>query len=208
MLKQFLSPKEIEKKSLKIIESKVGNLGVTREKKEIIMRVAHATADIEIAKGIIFHPQAIEKGILAIRTSRDIITDVEMVKAGIRIKELKNFGNRIFCFLNDEKVEKEAKDKNLPRARLAIRRAASHLDDNIVVIGNAPTALFELLSLIKEGKVSPALVIGTPVGFVGAAESKKALRKISVPYITNKSRKGGSAVACAIINAIIKLAIR
>jgi precorrin-8X/cobalt-precorrin-8 methylmutase len=208
MLKEFLSPKEIEKISFEIIERELGNLDVSKEEKEIIMRVAHATADPEFAKRVIFHPQAIEKGILALKSGRDIITDVEMVKAGIRIKELKEFGNKIFCFLNDKKVLDRAKDESLPCAVLAMRQAIPHINGNIVVIGNAPTALFELVRLIEEKKASPALVIGIPVGFVGASESKEALRNASIPYITNEGRRGGSAVACAIINALIKLAIR
>ena len=208
MPRSYMSPEDIEKKSMEIIERKLDGLDCSFEQKEIIKRVVHTTVDVQFGKGLIFHPQAIKKDISAIKAGKDIITDVEMVKTGIRIKELKSFGNRIFCFLNDKEVLKRALDENLPRAPLAIRRAVSHLDGNIVVIGNAPTALFELVSLIKEKKVSPVLVIGIPVGFVGAAESKEALRNISAAYITNKGRKGGSTVACAIMNALIKLAIR
>ena len=204
----FLSPEEIEKKSFKIIEEELADLDVPMGEKEVIKRVAHASADTAFAKGIIFQPQAMEKGVSAIRTGRHIITDVEMVKAGIRIRELEKFGNKLFCFINDEEILDKAKDGKLPRAVLAMRQAIPYINGNIVVIGNAPTALFELMNLIKQEKVSPALVIGIPVGFVGAAESKNALRTVSVPYITNNGRKGGSAVACAIINALIKLAIQ
>ena len=203
----FLSPEEIEKKSLKIVESELGNISVSGEEKEVIKRAAHATADVEFAKGIIFHPSAIGAGILAIESGSDIVTDVEMVKAGIRMKDLESFGNKILCFLNDEQVLKHAKLENIPRAVLAMRQAVPYINGNIVVIGNAPTALFELVNLIEQERVSPALIIGIPVGFVGAAESKNALRTVSVPYITNDGRKGGSAAACAIINALIKLAI-
>ena len=207
-LREFLSPEEIEKKSFGIIEEELGNLNVSEDEKKVIKRVAHAAADVEFAKGIIFHPDALKKGILALKSGSDIVTDVEMVKAGIRKKELETFGNKIYCFLNDEKVLKGAKLKNLPRAVLSMRYAVSHIDGGIVVIGNAPTALFELVSLIREKKVSPALVIGIPVGFVGAEESKRALRRLSIPHITNEGKRGGSAAAAAVINAIIKLAVK
>ncbi len=204
----FLSPEEIEKKSFEIIEEELGDINVHRGEKEVIKRAAHASADTEFAKGIIFQPQAIEKGVSAIKAGRHIITDVEMVKAGIRIRELEKFGNKLLCFINNEEVLDKAKHERLPRAVLAMRQAMPYINESIVVIGNAPTALFELMNLIKQEKVSPALIIGIPVGFVGAAESKNALRTVSVPYITNNGRKGGSAAACAIINAIIKLAIQ
>ncbi len=206
-LREFLKPEEIERKSFEIIEKELGNLNVSGGEKEVIKRVAHAAADIEFAKGIIFHPDALKKGVLALKSGSDIVTDVEMVKAGIRKKELETSGNKIYCFLNDEKVIKDAKLKNLPRAVLAMRYAIHHINEGIVVIGNAPTALFELVELIREEKVSPALVIGIPVGFVGAEESKNALRRLSVPHITNEEKRGGSAAATAVINAIIKLAI-
>ena len=201
MSREYMAPEEIEKKSMSLIEEELGKLNCTFAEREIIKRVIHTTCDVEFGKGLIFHPQAVNAGLEAIRSGRRIITDVHMVKTGIRAYDLRAFGNQILCFF-----DREPGGSSLPRAVLAMRKAERYMDDSIVAIGNAPTALFEVVDLAKEEKVSPGLIIGIPVGFVGAAEAKEKLRQLDVPYITNKGRRGGSTVACAILNALIKLA--
>ncbi len=197
---------EIEKKSFEIIEGLLGRHGFSEKELAIVKRVIHTTGDIEFGKELIIHPQAIDRAISAIRSGCNIITDVNMVKAGIRDKALNPFGGRLYCFVNDEEVIKKASDKKKTRSALGIQRAMPLLANGIVAIGNAPTALFEIIRLIKEDGLRPALIVGVPVGFVDAAESKDELLKVDIPYITNKGRKGGSPVAVAIINALIILA--
>lgn len=207
MAREYMAPEEIEAKSMEMIENELAGWQISFEEKEIIKRVIHTTVDFDFGKGIIFHPSAIKAGILAITSGGNIITDVHMVKAGIRAYQLERFGNTIHCFL-----DKDNKDQGnlvrIPRAVLGMRKAIPLLNGSIVAIGNAPTALFEVVDLVQAEKVRPALIIGVPVGFVGATESKEALREINVPYITNTGRRGGSTVACAIVNALIKLSYR
>ena len=198
-----MSPDDIEKKSMEIIEKEMGEVTCSFEQKQIIKRVIHTTVDVDFGKSLIFHPQAVEAGIEAIKSGKKIITDVHMVKAGIRTYDLTKFGNEILCFFDKEK--KEPNQENIPRAVLAMRKAKSYLTDSIIAIGNAPTALFEVIDMVKSKRAKPLLIIGIPVGFVGASESKEELRQLDIPYITNKGRRGGSTVACAILNALIKL---
>ena len=199
----YMAPDDIEKKSMEIIEKEMGEVTCSFEQKQIIKRVIHTTVDADFGKSLIFHPKAGEIGLKAIRRGKRIITDVYMVKAGIRAYDLKQFGNEILCFFDKEK--KEPNEENIPRAVLAMRKAKSYLTDSIIVIGNAPTALFEVIDMVKSKQVKPLLIVGIPVGFVGASEAKEELRQLDIPYITNKGRRGGSTVACAILNALIKL---
>lgn len=197
---------EIEKKSFEIIEGLLGRHSFSEKELAIVKRVIHTTGDIEFGKELIIHPQAIDRGVSAIRSGCNIITDVNMVKAGIREKVLNSFGGGLYCFVNDEDVIKEAAGQGKTRSALGMQRAMPLLANGIVAIGNAPTALFEIIRLINEDGLRPALIVGVPVGFVDAAESKDELLKVDIPYITNKGRKGGSPVAVAIVNALIILA--
>ena len=141
-----------------------------------------------------------------IKQGKNIVVDSSMVKAGINKNITARFKNKIICRIHDKDVIRKAGELNLTRAIVAMRKSQREMEGGIIAIGNAPTALFELCDLIKEAKSKPALVVGIPVGFVGAAESKRALRSLKIPYITNKSRKGGSTVAAAIVNALLILA--
>jgi precorrin-8X/cobalt-precorrin-8 methylmutase len=199
-----MAPDEIEKKSMEIIEQEMGDLQCSYKERKIIKRVIHTTVDVDFGKSLIFHPSAIETGIKAIKEGKTIITDVHMVKSGIRAYDLTEFGNKILCFFDKEKTEPNP--DNIPRAVLSMRKAGEKLNNSIVAIGNAPTALFELIDMVKDNKVKPCLIIGMPVGFVGSAESKEELQELDVPYITINGRRGGSAVAAAILNALIKIA--
>lgn len=191
------NPREIEAMSFSIIDNYLKNINLPRYEKEVVKRVIHASADPWYAKGLIFHPEAVKAGIKAIRRRRNIIVDTEMVKSGI--------GGKAICLINDKDVIRQSARLKLTRAILSMRKACRLMHGGIVVIGNAPSALFELCSLIREGKARPALIVGLPVGFVGAKESKKRLLDLDIPYITNRSRRGGSAVAAAVVNAILKL---
>lgn len=205
-MKIILNPKSIENKSFEIISQLLPGLSLPYAQMQVLKRVIHATTELNYAKELSFHPQAIKAGLRAIKEGNDIICDVGMVEAGINKKSLIVFGGRVRCFINDNNVVKKANKLKIAKAILAMRKASPFMDGAIVAIGNAPTALFELCELVKKGKTGPALIIGVPVGFVGAVESKKCLTALGIPYITNSSTKGGSSVAVAITNALLKLA--
>ena len=155
----------------------------------------------EIIK-IIFHKQAIESGIAALKRGCNIIVDVNGVVGLLNKDNLSKFSNNVICGISDPAVVEEAKKLNKTRAQTAMRIAAKEMDGAIVAIGNAPTALQEVIQMAKEGLTRPALVVGIPVGFVCAAESKEELRHSDIVHITNLGRKGGSPCASAILNAL------
>ncbi len=197
----------IEKQSFDIIESEIGTHDYNKDQWVIVRRIIHATADFDFANDckILFHPKAIESAFLAFSKQSYIVTDVEMVLHGINKKSLSSLNMTGVCYINDPECIKNSKKFEKTRSELAIQKAMDKINNGIVVIGNAPTALYEVISLIKEKKLSPFLVIGIPVGFVSAVESKYELSKINIPYITNSGRKGGSSAASSIINALMLL---
>ena len=152
------------------------------------------------------HPEAIDRAIEALKAGAHIYTDVEMVRTGINKKKLASFGGEVHCLVADPDVAVRAKAEGITRSMVAMRQFGKDLDGNIVAIGNAPTALFEVLRLVREEGIRPACIVGIPVGFVGAAESKAALAENGiVPYITVEGTKGGSPIAAAAINALMYL---
>ncbi len=197
----------IEDKSMEIIDSEIGTHSYSPEEWIIVKRVIHSTADFDFARDgkIVFHKDAIKNGIDALQKGCNIIVDVNGVIGGLNKDNIQKFKNQVICDISDTKVVEEAKKLNKTRAQTAMRMAAKQMNGGIVAIGNAPTALLEVIQMIKEGVTAPALVIGIPVGFVCAAESKDDLRSTNVPYITNIGRKGGSPCASAIINALFKI---
>ena len=197
----------IEDKSMEIIEHEVGSHPYNDMEWPIVRRVIHATTDFDFAgkNKIIFHKDAITSGISALKNGCSIITDVNGVIGGLNKQNPKDFGNNIICSISDSSLAERAKQENKTRAQMSMRVAALEMDGGIVVIGNAPTALLEVIKMIREGITKPALVIGIPVGFVSAAESKEELQTINVPFITNTGRKGGSSCAASIVNALFKL---
>jgi precorrin-8X/cobalt-precorrin-8 methylmutase len=198
---------DIEKKSFEIIDSEIRSHSYSEQQWAIVRRVIHATADFDFAgKGrILFHEKAIESAFNAIRNRCTIVTDVDMVLAAINKKSLADLGLKTACYISDGKVAEEARRSGRTRSETAMRHAARDMDGGIVAIGNAPTALYEVISMIREGSTRPALVVGIPVGFVSAPESKEELAKMDVPFITNVGRKGGSPAASSIINAMLLL---
>lgn len=197
----------IEDQSMKIIDNEIGSHHYDKYEWPIVRRVIHATADFDFARDnkIIFHKDAISRGTQALRNGCNIIVDVDGVLGGLNKKNLKDFSNKTICNISNQDLFEVAKKQNKTRAQIAMRIAAKEMSGSVVVVGNAPTALFEVISMIKEGLVRPALVIGMPVGFVSSPESKDALQIIDIPYITNKGRKGGSPCASAIVNALFNL---
>ncbi len=205
-----VEPGEIERGSFSIIESEVPEPRPFRgEQWQIVRRMIHATADFEFLSFVVFHPDAVRSGISALRSGCLVITDTEMARAGISPRRLERLGCGVKCYINDPDVIDRASKKGMTRAASAVDRALSRLTDNICVIGNAPTALLRLLEHIKKKRCKPALVVGMPVGFVNASESKQMLMEQSyVPFITIRGRKGGSAVAASAVNQLAELALK
>jgi precorrin-8X/cobalt-precorrin-8 methylmutase len=206
-----LKPHDIEKRSFEIISEETDLSDIPPEQLPIIKRVIHATADFEFKNTLIFHPDAIRTGIDAIKSGKNILTDVEMVKTGIIKRWLEPYGGKVICNINDEDVVRLSKDTGKTRSEIAIEKALQ-ADNNIgiIAIGNAPTALLKVIDIFNNSHYASRithhglLVVGVPVGFVKAFESKALLSAQKFPFITNLSRKGGTPVAVAIINALLK----
>jgi len=197
----------IENESMEIIDREVGSHPYSDMEWPIVRRIIHATADFDFAgeNKIVFHKDAITSGINALKNGCSIIADVNGVIGGLNKQNPKDFGNNLICNISDPDVAERAKQENKTRAQMSMRIAASEMNGGILVIGNAPTALLEVIKMIREGVTKPALVIGIPVGFVSAEESKEELQTVDVPFITNTGRKGGSSCAASIVNALFKL---
>lgn len=197
-------PTEIERRSMEIIRPHLAELKLGEAEVKVYSRIIHAAGDVEYAPIIRIHPGAVAAAKEAMKHGRNIYTDVEMVRTGINKKRLAAFGGEVKCLIADEKVAEMAKAQGITRSMAAMRAFGKELDGAIVAIGNAPTALFEVLRLMEEENIRPAVVIGIPVGFVGAADSKELLAKNDkVPYITVEGTKGGSPIAAAAVNAIL-----
>jgi len=203
-----LRPEEIEAGSFRIIDEEAGEHGWNEAEWQIVRRVIHTSADFDYVNTMLFSQGSIEKAIAAIKSGAGIVTDTNMALSGINKPRLIPFGSALSCHIADADVGILAKREGVTRSVLAIRKAIKELHNRIFVIGNAPTALFELLRMIEAKEVRPALIIGLPVGFVGATESKALLAAGShgIPFITNIGRKGGSNVAAAVVNALVILA--
>lgn len=198
----------IEDASMQMIEDEIGSHEFNEKEWPIVRRIIHSTADFEFANKnkIIFHKDAITSGMNALRNGCSIVVDVNGVIGGFNKQNPKDFGNNIICNISKPEIMDLAKKEGKTRSQVSMRTAISDIDGGVVVIGNAPTALIEVIKMVKEGIVKPALIVGIPVGFICAAESKEELAKLEeTPFITNLGRKGGSSSASAIINAIFKL---
>jgi len=197
----------IEDESMQIIDDEVGPHQYDKFEWPIVRRVIHATADFDFAgkNKIIFHKDAVMNGINALKEGCSIVVDVNGVIGGMNKQNPKDFGNKVICNISDPDIAEQAKKENKTRSQMSMRAAASEINGGVVAIGNAPTALLEVIQMISEGITKPALIIGIPVGFVAAAESKEELQMIDVPFITNTGRKGGSSCAASIVNALFKL---
>ncbi len=200
------NPYEIEATSMNIIEKELGTHSFSESEAPLVKRMIHTTGDMTYKDIVAIKPGAIEAGVEAIKAGCRIVTDTTMALAGINKRALAKANCRIACYIAHEDVFKLAKEQQSTRAMAAVDMAVKE-DVDIFVFGNAPTALYRLGELIEETQIAPELIIGVPVGFVGAAESKEYLRELNVPSITTIGTKGGSNVAAAVLNAIIYMAV-
>jgi precorrin-8X/cobalt-precorrin-8 methylmutase len=200
-------PQEIEAESIRRIEAQVGAHNLAPEVWSVVRRMIHTSADLDYLQTVRIHPRAIAAGVAALRQGCALVTDTRMLLAGISSGRLARLGVEPFCLMDDSEVAKEAVRQGTTRAAAAMEAALPRLAGGIVAIGNAPTALLRLLELLAAGAPPPALVVGLPVGFVNAAESKELLSRQDYPFITALGPKGGSAVAAAVVNALAILAL-
>lgn len=200
-----LAPAEIEKRSFEIITSELEEKGIVLDPANelVIKRCIHTSADFEYAETLSFSEGAVEKMKELIRGGACIVTDTNMALAGINKKKLASFGGETFCYMADEDVAAEAKDRGITRATVSMEKASKLDKDVIFAIGNAPTALIRLHEMMEEGIYTPKFVIGVPVGFVNVVASKELFLDSDVPYIINRGRKGGSNISAAICNAVL-----
>lgn len=197
-------PMTIENRSMELIAPHLAELHLDERETKLYSRLIHASGDVGYAPITRVHPQAIDATIAALKRGVDIYTDVEMVRTGINKKKLASFGGTVHCLVADPDVAARAKAEGITRSMVAMRTFGKDMDGSIVAIGNAPTALFEVLRLVREEGIRPACIVGIPVGFVGAAESKAELAANDiVPYITVEGSKGGSPIAAAAVNALM-----
>lgn len=199
--------RSIEAESFRIIDEEMGEHAFPPHQWAIIRRVIHTTGDFEYAPQMRFHPDAVERGVDALRRGVTLFTDTRMIRVGLSPWRLQWFGNEVMTPVTDPESQKWAEAMKTTRSVAAFRHQSQRLSGSIVAVGNAPTALLETIRLIREDGIRPALVIGVPVGFVQAAESKEALRQMEdQPHITVSGRKGGSSVAVAILHALLEQA--
>lgn len=199
--------RKIEDDSFAIIDREVGPHGLPDATWQVVRRVIHATADFEFLQLMRVSDDAVASGIAALRGGRPLIVDVKMIAAGVSEERLAAYGVELRSYISDPDVIDAAKAAGSTRAIEAMRKAhrRGELDGAIIAIGNAPTALLEIVRLVEEEGARPALVIGVPVGFVSAAESKEAVLAAPIPSIVARGRKGGSPIAVAVIHALLLL---
>lgn len=202
-MSEYMKPADIEKRSFEIITAELGPHDFSPEEEPVVKRVIHTSADFDYAKNLTFSPDAVKKGMEALRAGATVVTDTNMALSGISKGTLAQLGGRAVCFMADPEVAAEAKARGTTRAVVSMERAAALEGSVIFAIGNAPTALIRIHELIGEGKLAPALVIGVPVGFVNVVESKELFVGGETPSIIARGRKGGSNVAAAIVNALL-----
>ena len=197
----------IEDESMQIIENEIGSHPYNEREWPIVRRIIHSTADFDFARDnkIIFHKNAVQSGLNALANRCSIVIDVNGIVGLLNKQNPKDYSNNVVCNISEPSIMKAASEAGKTRAQMSMRMAKEDMNGGIVVIGNAPTALLEVMKMIREGITKPALVIGIPVGFVSAVESKEELAQMNIPFITNQGRKGGSPCASAIVNALYKL---
>ncbi|MDB2153171.1 precorrin-8X methylmutase [Clostridium butyricum] len=201
------NPMGIEEKSFEIIGEEMGEHSFSDEELLIVKRTIHTTADFEYKDLVEISENAIETAKNLFINGATIYTDTNMALNGINKIALSKTNSKVICYVNEPQVHEEAKTKNITRSMAAVEKACEDNVD-IFVFGNAPTALFRLKELIKEGRANPKLIVAVPVGFVGAAESKENMNELNIPYIRVKGRKGGSTVAAAIVNALMYMVVK
>jgi len=202
-----LPPEEIERRSMAIIDAEAGAHPWGPRRWAVVRRMIHTTADFDWRDICMFHDQAIDSGLAALQSGRVIVTDTRMAQMGLSPWRLDKLGVVARCLVDDPATAAIAKARGVTRSLAAVDLAVEQNLGQIFVIGNAPTALLRLLEHCDAGRVKPSLVVGLPVGFVNAAEAKDALGQRDLPFITARGRKGGSAVAASVINALAIMAL-
>lgn len=200
---EHIAPMDIEQRSFAIITQLLGDRALDPENEAVIKRVIHTTADFDYADTLTFTPHAVSLGIQALRKGCHIVTDTQMARAGINKTVLERLGGAVHCFMADEDVAREARERGITRAAVSMERAAALPGPCLFAIGNAPTALIALRELMDAGRISPALIVAVPVGFVNVVEAKELILTSGAPAIVARGRKGGSNVAAAICNAML-----
>ena len=195
-----MKPMEIEQRSFEIITELLGDRVLDPENELVIKRVIHTTADFDYADNLTFSDHAVQKGIAALKSGCDIVTDTQMALSGISKPALKKLGCQAVCFMADEDIAREAKARETTRARVSMERALAIPGSKLLVCGNAPTFLEPLEN---HADLKNTVVIGVPVGFVHVVEAKEMLLKTGLPCIVARGRRGGSNVAAAIVNALL-----
>ncbi len=203
---QKVAPAEIEARSMEIITGEMGPHSFTDEQLPIVKRCIHASADFDYVKDLRFTEGAVKAGLAAIEAGCTVVTDTQMACSGVNKRVLERFGGRACCFISDEDVAKEAKERGVTRAAVSMERAAKLEGPVLLALGNAPTALVRACELMVSGEFAPALTVGVPVGFVNVVESKELLLDMPGEHIVAVGRKGGSNIAAAIVNALLYLA--
>ena len=198
-----MKPMEIERRSFEIITEELGQRKIDPEFELVVKRVIHTTADFDYYDNLCFSEHAVLRMMDAIRAGCDVITDTTMAQSGINKKLLAQFGGQARCFIGDEDVAREAKERGVTRSLVSMEKAARLGKPLIFAIGNAPTALFSICDLMRAGKLAPEMIIGVPVGFVNVVEAKEEVMRTAQNYIVARGRKGGSNVAAAIVNAVL-----
>ena len=198
-----MKPMEIERRSFEIITEELGDRKLDPEFELVVKRVIHTTADFDYYDNLCFSEHAVLRMMDAIRAGCDVITDTTMAQSGINKKILAQFGGQARCFIGDEDVAREAKERGVTRSLASMEKAARLNKPLIFAIGNAPTALFSICDLMRAGKLAPEMIIGVPVGFVNVVEAKEEVMRTAQNYIVARGRKGGSNVAAAIVNAVL-----
>ena len=200
---EIIKPQDIEARSFEIITQELGDFPLIPGTEEIVKRCIHTSADFDYAKNLCFSPDAVEEGLKALREGAKVITDTQMAYAGINKRILEGLGGEALCFMSDPDVAKEAKERGVTRAYVCMEKAAGLSGPLVFAIGNAPTALLRLSELMEEGKLSPRLIIGVPVGFVNVVQTKEFILSSNAPHIVARGRKGGSNIAACIVNALL-----
>ncbi len=206
---EHVLPGDIEKRSMEIIGEELAARGITLDPEQdpVIRRAIHTSADFDYAETLVFSEDAVKKARELIAAGADIVTDTNMALTGINKKRIAAFGGEVRCYMADEDVAREAKERGITRASVSMEHAAADIlasgRKTIFAVGNAPTALITLRNMYDEGKFTPDFVIGVPVGFVNVVEAKELILETDIPHIVNRGRKGGSNVAAAIVNALV-----
>ncbi len=203
-----MDPQSIESKSMQIIEIELKRRDlldrIPEERRHVVKRVIHASADFDFAETLFFSGDAMEAARRTLERSPVFVTDTAMIAAGINKKTLTSLGGAVHCYMSEPEVEEEARHRGVTRAVVSMEHAAAEFPDAVYVIGNAPTALLRLCELTRAEAARPALIVGVPVGFVNVLESKEELKKMQgTPFIVADGLKGGSTVAVAIVNALL-----